>query len=158
MDPNEALRRVTAGSTGQLLLKAARLLDERALERLATLPGAPPVRPAHTRLFPHLDLVGVRATDLAERLGVTKQAVAPLVADLVAWGVVEQVADPTDGRARLVRFSPRGLAALAHGLSLLAAFEDEVAGRVGSAQMAVFREVLQVWVEVVEAGNGENEG
>lgn len=152
MDPNDALRRATAGSTGQLLLKAARLLDERALQRLAELPGAPPVRPAHTRLFPHLDRVGIRATTLAERLGVTKQAVAPLLADLVSWGVVEQVPDPTDGRARLVRFSPEGLKAIAHGLSLLAGLEAEVEARVGPERMATFREVLAAWVETLDRG------
>jgi DNA-binding MarR family transcriptional regulator len=150
MDPNQPLRQAVAGSTGQALLKAARLLDERALQRLARLPGAPPVRPAHTRLFPHLDLVGVRATALAERLGVSKQAITPLVADLVAWGVVEQVPDPSDGRARLVRFSAAGLGALVHGLSVLASFEAEVEARVGSGQMDAFREVLGAWVELLE--------
>ncbi|MCB9687502.1 MAG: winged helix-turn-helix transcriptional regulator [Alphaproteobacteria bacterium] len=146
MDHDEAMRRAAAASTGQLLLKAARLLDETALSRLAALPGAPPVRPAHTRLFPHLDFTGVRATELAARLGVTKQAVAPLVADLVRWGVVEQVPDPTDRRALLVRFTPHGLEALRHGLSLLADLEGEVAADVGAERMAVFRDVLVAWI------------
>ena len=111
-DLDDTLRAQTSASTGQLLLRAARLLDERALARLAAIPGAPPVRPAHTRLFPHLSFTGVRATTLAKRLGVTKQAVAPLLAELVAWGLVEQVPDPADRRATLVRFTHDGLAAL----------------------------------------------
>ena len=108
------------------------------------------MRPAHTRLFPHLDFDGVRGTTLAAKLGVTKQAVAPLVADLVAWGICEQVPDPTDGRASLIRFAPDGLQGLMHGLSVLAGIEAEVTRRVGEERAAVFREVLRAWVAVLE--------
>jgi DNA-binding MarR family transcriptional regulator len=146
---DDALRAQTAASTGQLLLRAARLLDERALSRLAAIPGAPPVRPAHTRLFPHLSFQGLRVTALARRLGVSKQAVAPLIAELVAWGVVEQAPDPSDRRALLVRFTPQGLAALTHGLGLLAELEAEITHEVGPERAAVFREVLEVWVKVL---------
>jgi DNA-binding MarR family transcriptional regulator len=148
-DLDDALRVQTSASTGQLLLRAARLLDEKALARLAETPGAPPVRPAHTRLFPHLSFAGIRATTLAKRLGVTKQAVAPLLAELVGWGLVEQVPDPADRRATLVRFSPQGLAALTHGLGLLAEVEAEITQAVGPERAAIFREVLGVWVKVL---------
>ena len=148
-DLDDTLRAQTSASTGQLLLRAARLLDEKALARLATIPGAPPVRPAHTRLFPHLSFTGVRATTLARRLGVTKQAVAPLLAELVAWGLVEQVPDPADRRATLVRFTHDGLAALTHGLGLLGELEAEITAEVGAERAAIFREVLAVWVKVL---------
>jgi DNA-binding MarR family transcriptional regulator len=148
-DLDETLREKTSASTGQLLLRAARLLDERALARLATIPGAPPVRPAHTRLFPHLSFTGTRLTTLARRLGVSKQAVAPLVTELVMWGLVEQLPDPSDRRASLVRFTPDGLAALTHGLGLLGELEAEISAEVGAERAAVFREVLEVWVKVL---------
>lgn len=146
---DDALRAQTSASTGQLLLRAARLLDERALARLAAIPGAPPVRPAHTRLFPHLSFTGLRVTTLARRLGVSKQAVAPLIAELVGWGLVEQAPDPNDRRAILVRFTPQGLAALTHGLGLLAEVEAEITQEVGPERAAIFREVLAVWVNVL---------
>ena len=148
-DLDDTLRAQTSASTGQLLLRAARLLDEKALARLAAIPGAPPVRPAHTRLFPHLSFTGVRATTLARRLGVTTQAVAPLLAELVAWGLVEQVPDPADRRATLVRFTHDGLAALTHGLGLLGELEAEITAEVGAERAAIFREVLAVWVKVL---------
>lgn len=135
--------------TGQLLLKAARLLDERALERLAQVPGAPPVRPAHTRLFPHLDFSGVRVTELAARLGISKQAVSALVGDLLAWDIVEQVPDPADGRARLVRFTPRGLEGLGVGLAVLGSFEREIEAEIGPEAMAGFRVGLQAAVRLL---------
>lgn len=139
-------------TVAEMLLKAARLLDERALARLAALPGAPPVRPAHTRLFPHLDFEGVRITALAEKLGVTKQAVAPLVAELVSWGMVEQVPDPSDGRARLVRFTAQGAESLHHGLGLLVEVESGIAARIGPERMAGLREGLRAALEVLEEG------
>ena len=147
---DEMLARATAASTAQKLLKAARLLDEAALARIAAIPGAPPVRPAHTRLFPHLDFAGVRVTDLAERLGVTKQAISPLIAELEGWGIVAIEVDPDDRRARRVRFAPDGLRGLLAGIAVLGTFEAEVARRVGYEKMAVFAEVIDVWLDVLD--------
>src|SRR6476646_8524796 len=83
-------------ATLQLLFKAARLANERALARAAADAQRPPVRAAHTALFPHLDFDGIRLTDLAARVGVTKQAVGQLVDDLADLGMVERISDPTD--------------------------------------------------------------
>src|SRR5215831_15353995 len=111
-------------ATLQLLFKAARLANERALARLASDPSRPPVRPAHTALFPHLDFDGIRLTDLATRVGVTKQAIGQLVDDLAALGMVEKIGDPADKRAKRNRFSRRGYGALMHGLGTLREIED----------------------------------
>ena len=104
-------------ATLQLLFKAARLANERALARAAADAQRPPVRAAHTALFPHLDFDGIRLTDLASRVGVTKQAVGQLVDDLAALGMVERISDPTDKRAKRVRFSRRGRNEFCHGVS-----------------------------------------
>ena len=142
-------REAARQSLGQLLLRAARLLDERALERVA-LAGLP-IRPAHSRLFPHLSMDGIRSTELADRLGVTKQAVAPLIADLVGWGLVEMVPDPADGRARLVRWTDAGVQGLLVGLGVLSQFEAELAERVGLERVETTREVLAELLELLEA-------
>jgi hypothetical protein len=100
-------------ATLQLLFKAARLANERSLVRAAAGPGSAgsaadlPVRPAHTALFPHLDFDGIRLTDLAARVGVTKQAVGQLVDELAALGVVERIDDPPSGSASLAGATPR---------------------------------------------------
>ena len=72
-----------------------------------------------------------------------------LLADLVEWGIVEQVPDPTDGRARLTRYSPEGAQALAQGLSLLSEIEEEVSQRVGPEAMSTFHTVLEQMLEVL---------
>ena len=61
-------------SVAQLLFKCARLVNERAIETANDLPHAIPLRRSHTNLFPHLDFEGVRITELARRLDVSKQA------------------------------------------------------------------------------------
>jgi hypothetical protein len=114
----------------QLLFRAARVWDELAVARMRSQPGLGGLRTAHTRLFPHIDLSGTRLVDLAQRLGVTKQAVAPLVDELVAMGVLERVADPADGRARLLRFVG-GEEGLRRGLAHLGALEAEVVRHLG---------------------------
>src|SRR5262245_25267303 len=80
------LEAVKSASTLQLLFKASRLLDEEAVRRVGTRHGSPKLRRSHTALMPHIDLDGTRMSDLAERLGVTKQAVSQLVDDLEALG------------------------------------------------------------------------
>jgi DNA-binding MarR family transcriptional regulator len=129
----EAIKRQ---SVAQLLFKCARLVNEQAIERVnrrATV--SPPLRAAHTALFPHLNADGVRGADLAKKLGVTKQAVSQLVTELEEWGVVEQIADPQDGRAKLVRFTKKGEQALLHGLAVLGELETELSDKIGKRRM-----------------------
>ena len=137
-------------ATLQLLFKAARLANERALARAASDPARPPVRAAHTALFPHLDFEGIRLTDLAARVGVTKQAVGQLVDDLARLGMVERVGDPADRRAKRVRFSRRGHAALLHGLGILREVEETLAAEVGRRRMRELHETLKLVVTTLE--------
>lgn len=149
--PNdEALRSAQGANLGQVLLRAARLLDERALERIRALPESVDVRPAHTRLFPLIRFEGVRATVLAEQLGVTKQAITPLVQDLVSWGVVEQVPDPDDGRARLVRWTDDGRRWILEGLAALSATLDPWRAEVGEDAVALVHDALTKLVATLE--------
>jgi DNA-binding MarR family transcriptional regulator len=129
-------------STLQLLFKAARLLDERALERVAKQPGRPRLRRSHTSLLPHIDLDGTRITDLADRLGVSKQAASQLVDELVGWGVLAREPDPDDARARRVVYTPLGRDGLLQGLASLRQMEQELAQAIGKERMAELRRAL----------------
>src|SRR4051812_20415807 len=125
MPPPAVSPEILRASFGQVLLRAARLFNEQAIARVQAETGAK-IRPAHTTLFPYLDTRGVRATTLAKRLGVSKQAVGPLLDDLVEWGMVERVVDPDDRRAWLVRLTPRGGAAILDGLRVLGTVAADV--------------------------------
>ena len=55
-----------------------------------------------------MDEGGTRSTMLAQRAGVTKQAMSQLVRLMERQGYLEQVPDPTDTRAKVVRMTERG--------------------------------------------------
>lgn len=130
-------------STAQLLMRCARLVNELSLTRVEAmdLDGWRP-RPAHTTLFPHIDLEGTRLTELAQRVGITKQAVGQLVDDLERVGMVERIPDPADGRAKLVVWTDRGRRGLLEGLEVLGGVERELAQVMGAERWRVFHEAL----------------
>ena len=118
----------------QVLFKCSRLLNEYAIGLMRERTGYP-VRAAHTTLFPHIDLAGTRLTVLADRLGVSKQAVGQLVNELEDIGMLERRPDPSDGRARLVCFSEDGKKGLFQGLALLKELEGQVEKHIGTSHM-----------------------
>ena len=136
-------------STFELLFRAARLVNERAVARVQR--GGGNLRIAHTALFPHLSVDGVRLTAIAERLGVTKQAIGPLVDDLEREGVVERIDDPVDRRAKLIRWTRAGQRALVHGLGVLAELERELARQVGKGRLADLADTLERLIAAVES-------
>src|ERR1700751_3501069 len=66
--------------------------------------------PAFVTVMPLLDTNGVRSTALAQRTGVTKQAMSQLIRLLQERKYVEQAPDPTDTRAKVIRLTRRGVA------------------------------------------------
>ncbi|OOG54757.1 MarR family winged helix-turn-helix transcriptional regulator [Polaromonas sp. C04] len=104
---------------GRLLGHAMRRFDERVLQLMAqnievplalsNLAARGQVSAAHIHITRHLSLQGSRLTELAERAGMSKQAMGQLVDQCEAWGLVTRAPDSRDARARLVRFTPTGL-------------------------------------------------
>ena len=130
-------------SVGQLLMKCGRLLNERGVEHLNAEWGVDTLRAAHTNLFPHIDMEGTRLTDLANRVGISKQAVGQLIDELEEMGIVERVPDPRDGRAKLIRFAHEdGRPILFRGLAVLGELEDQMQTAIGERQMKQLHRVL----------------
>ena len=140
--PDPQLEARKRASLAQLLFKCARLVNERALARVNEQPAAIPLRPAHTNLLPHLDFEGVRITELARRLDISKQAVSQTIAELELMDVVETIPDPSDGRARLVRFTDKGRQAIFQGLSVLKGIEGEIEKSIGKSKFEALHEAL----------------
>lgn len=141
-DGQAALEAEKRESTLQVLFKVARLLDERAVARIAAARDVPTLRRAHTSLLPHIALEGTRITEIAERMGITKQAVSQLVDELEQQGVLARVADPDDARAKRVVFTERGRRGLFEGLSVLRQLEQELAEQIGKEPMRRLRAAL----------------
>ncbi|MFN7142271.1 MAG: MarR family winged helix-turn-helix transcriptional regulator [Myxococcota bacterium] len=146
-DPLAAAKAV---SLGHLLLRTSRLLNDIGVARVRRDLGYDGLRAAHMQVLPHLDLAGTRATDLAKRMGISKQAVGQLLDEIEALGVIERVPDPADRRARLVRFTEKGRAGLLVGLGVLAGVERELVEAVGAETIARLKEDLTALLPVVE--------
>lgn len=91
---------------GILLFVAYRSLEKRAHDAVVAA-GFTDITLAQTRIAARIGPQGTRISELAEQARVTKQSAGFLVDQLEAAGYVERVADPADGRARLVRLTPR---------------------------------------------------
>jgi DNA-binding MarR family transcriptional regulator len=101
-------------------------------------------------LLPHIDLEGTRATEIARRAGITKQAVGQLVDDMIGLGMLERVPDPDDGRAQLVRFTDEGIAQLLAGLDVLDEIEIDLGGDAGAATLDRLRRDLAKLLPALE--------
>lgn len=103
---------------GRLLGHAQRKFDARVRSLMAQDDETPlalsnlavrdKVGAAHIHITRHLSLQGDRITDLAERAGMSKQAMMDVVDQCEAWGLVLREADPHDRRAKRVRYTDAG--------------------------------------------------
>ncbi len=127
-------------SLGVLLFLPYRHLEQRVLD--AVVAAGYPVTLAQARVFQRVDPGGSRLTDLAAAAQVTKQTAGFLVDQLVAAGFVERVPDPTDARARLVRITAHGYAAIAVARTVQAEIEQEWREHLGAGRLESLRHTL----------------
>jgi DNA-binding MarR family transcriptional regulator len=104
--------------------------------------GYPDLRPVHGLAFQVLRGPGVTSTELADRLGVTKQAAGQLVDDLERRGYVRRQAHPEGGRRRLVVLTERATDHLAVAGRVLHGLEAEIAAGIGAGDLANLRAEL----------------
>ena len=142
--------RATAVPLARLLAMAYRHLIDRLHERLVEH-GYHDVRPAFGYVLLAARDAPVPGRDLAELLGVTKQAASQLVDAMALGGYVERRADPDDARARLVALTPRGRKFLGTVEAIYEELEDRWAQVIGRRRLEVIRRDLTT---VLEAGHG----
>src|SRR5579864_3157405 len=70
--------------------------------------GYDDLNPAHIGLWRYPGLEGLRPSQLADRVGITKQSVNDLLAYLEQHGYLLRVPDSADGRARVIRLTSKG--------------------------------------------------
>lgn len=97
------------------------------------------LRPLHGLVFQALGGGGATSTELAERLGVTKQAAGQIVDDLEAKGYLRREPHPAGGRRRLVVLTDRAHQHLGEAGAILHRFEAEIASRLGDPDLHALR-------------------
>ncbi len=129
-----------------LLARTFRALTDRFHERLAEH-HLEPLRPAHGFVFRYLaDNTDPTAVDLAVHLGVTKQAAAKTVAELVEWSYVRRAPHPTDRRAHTLTLTTKGRDYLRLADRLWAELDQEFAGTVGETEFTTLRAALTTYL------------
>ena len=83
-----------------------------------------------------LDEGGTRSTVLAQRAGVSKQAMSQLVRVMERQGYLEQVPDSTDTRAKVVRMTKRGAAVKTACVEVREELNRQVAEALGMKEAA----------------------
>ena len=105
--------------------------------------GSSGLRTSQLRMLSMTPADGMRVTDLADRVGMTKQALGEFANDLEEQGMLESLRDPADRRVRIVRPTRRGLAAVAEDEREIAALEEEWRSRLGPRKWDQLRALLQ---------------
>lgn len=136
-------------NTGLLLYIPYRWLENRVFAALRDA-GYDDITTAQMKILQRIGPDGTRLTELAEQAQVTKQTAGFLVDQLAKAGWVERVPDPTDKRARLVRISGRGEAALPIAAAAVAEVEAEWAAHLGAPNMAQLRQILARLREITD--------
>lgn len=129
------------GRLALALLRTADWLDDALLARLAR-DGWPVLTRSQAQVFAHLDRDGTSISELARRLGVTRQSAHALVEGLVELGVVELRPDPGDRRLRLVALTSEGRRLVRRADRHLRDLEDELARRIGAGRVRSLRRAL----------------
>ncbi len=108
--------------------------------------------------FPSPD--GVRPGVLAERAGMSKQAMNRLLGSLEELGYLVRRDAPNEGRARVVHFTKRGHALYAKALEVLQDIEREWSAELGSRDFAQLKALLfRVWESpLVRQAGGASDG
>jgi len=70
--------------------------------------GYDDLNPAHVGLWRYPGLEGLRPSQLADRVEITKQSVNDLLGHLEQHGYLERLPDSADGRARVIRLTSKG--------------------------------------------------
>ncbi len=130
---------------GALLRVPAQAIHRRIINELNAA-GFRELRVPHMAVlqFPGPD--GVRPGTLAERAGMSKQAMNQLLRSLEGLGYIARSDAPDEARARIIRFTKRGRAAYSKVHDILRDIEREWRAELKPTRFAQFKELLcSVW-------------
>ena len=127
-------------NTGTLLLRAFQAFQAELLDELAKAGYG--IRAKHGAVLANVDAHGTRQTLLARRAGIGKPALGELVDELAAMGYVARVADPADGRAKLVVPTSTGRAAIRAAAQAIERIEARYTAQLGDAGYRRLRKAL----------------
>jgi DNA-binding MarR family transcriptional regulator len=130
---------------GALLRVPAQAIHRRLIAGLNAA-GFNDLRLPHIAVFQYPGPDGCRPGDLAERAGISKQAMNQLLQSLEQLGYIRRGDAEEDGRARIVRLTKRGKAVWDQIYQILVTIEIEWRATLGERQFEQLKKLLcKVW-------------
>lgn len=138
----EEIIRMRQEHIGRLLQRASRQYSDQALAKLESY-GHEGLGIFHTTLISHLDIDGTQISTLAERAGMSKQAMGQIAKELEERGYILRIPDPIDKRAVLLKFTETGHAFLKDAYQIKMEIEAEYSQILGEDNMKTLKQLLE---------------
>ena len=139
---------------GRLLIRGYRAINLSLLDELRSA-GDSHLRFGHFTVLTNLDLTtGTRQVTVAERAGVTKQAIGPIVRELETMGYVRTETDPKDGRAKLVSLTAAGRRVIDDAQPLIDQIEAAIRDHLGPTAFETLVDLLAKMLDGFDEGDG----
>ena len=125
-----------------LLFEKQRLLDQELLLRLEVA-GWNDLTRAQSLVFGQLDAGCTRVSQIAERLGVSRQAIHRTVMELVDAGYLNVGEDRHSGRSKVITMTKKGRRVQVDAKRVFIEIEQELVSQLGASRVSSLRNTLQ---------------
>lgn len=129
----------------QLFMRAFYWADE-GLQNALKKQGWPGITRAQSLVFVNISEGVTRPSEIASRVGVTRQAIHQTINEMVELGFLTLQPDPTDRRAKVVVYTEKGEKVGGAAVEALRDIEHSLSSRIGNDRVSALREaLLQEW-------------
>ena len=131
----------------QLFMRAFYWADE-GLQNTLKRKGWPTITRAQSLVFVNIGEGVTRPSEIASRVGVTRQAIHQTINELVDMGFLKLEPDPRDRRAKVVVYTESGAKIGKDAVEALQQVEAALSSRIGEERVNALRDALsQQWGE-----------
>ena len=135
----------TETNLAQLFMRAFYWADE-GLQNALKKEGWPTITRAQSLVFVNIGEGVTRPSEIAARVGVTRQAIHQTINEMVELGYLTLEPDPKDRRAKVVVYTEKGEKVGGTAAQALKEIESSLSHRIGTERVGAVREALaQEW-------------
>lgn len=127
---SETRQQQRADNLRQHLLRTSRIINTAIVNGLHQ-DGFTQLKSTHTVLLSHLDLEGSSLTQIAQRAGITKQAMGRLADELAQLKYIKRTRSKTDKREFIITFTKSGLKLMNQSFQIMEIIEKRCADILG---------------------------